>query len=141
MDALDSAIIDRLRENGRESVSEIARALRLSRTTVQSRLSRLEREGVILGYVVRLSDAVEAGWIQAYVMITVRPKQASVVISALRRLTAVRRLHSVSGAFDLMALATTRTAAEMDALIDAIGGIDGVERTTSSILLATKFDR
>lgn len=141
MDALDSVIIDRLRENGRESVAEIARALRLSRTTVQSRLSRLEREGVILGYAVRLADAVEAGWIQAYVMITVRPKQASAVTATLRRMAAVRRLHSVSGGFDLMALATTRTASDMDALIDAIGAIEGVERTTSSILLATKFDR
>jgi hypothetical protein len=29
----------------------------------------------------------------------------------------------------------------MDQVIDRIGALDGVERTTSSIILSTKFDR
>ena len=55
---------------------QLARALGLSRTTVQSRIERLERTGVVTGYTVRLSDAHERGQIHAYVMITVAPKQA-----------------------------------------------------------------
>ena len=54
---------------------------------------------------------------------------------------AVRLLQSVSGPFDLIAEAATETAADMDALIDALGALDGVERTTSSIVLSTKIDR
>jgi hypothetical protein len=30
---------------------------------------------------------------------------------------------------------------DMDALIDEIGAVNGVERTNSSIVLSTKFDR
>ena len=52
----------------------------MSRTTVQSRLERLERSGVIAGYTVRLSEAHERGQIHAYVMMTVEPKQAAAVI-------------------------------------------------------------
>jgi len=141
LDEIDNALIAKLRENARAPVAELARALGLSRTTVQSRLERLERGGVITGYTVRLSDAHERGQIHAYVMLTVAPKQAGAVIAAARRMPAVRLLASVSGPFDLIAEAATPSVADMDALIDALGALDGVERTTSSIVLSTKVDR
>ena len=50
-------------------------------------------------------------------------------------------LHSVSGDVDLIAVAATASVAEMDQVIDRIGALDGVERTTSSIILSTKFER
>ena len=141
IDDIDRRLIDRLRENARAAVAELARGLGLSRTTVQSRLERLERTGVITGYTVRLSDAQERGQIHAYVMLTVAPKRAASVVAAIRKLPAVRLLASVSGPFDLIAEAITPTVADMDALIDALGDLEGVERTTSSIVLSTKVDR
>ena len=141
IDDIDRRLIDRLRENARAAVAELARGLGLSRTTVQSRLERLERTGVITGYTVRLSDAQERGLIHAYVMLTVAPKRAASVVAAIRKLPAVRLLASVSGPFDLIAEAITPTVADMDALIDALGDLEGVERTTSSIVLSTKVDR
>lgn len=141
LDDTDNALIARLRENARAPVAELARLLGLSRTTVQSRLERLERGGVITGYTVRLSDAHERGLIHAYVMLTVAPRQAPSVIAAARRMPAVRLLVSVSGPFDLIAEAATPSVADMDALIDALGALEGVERTTSSIVLSTKVDR
>ncbi len=53
----------------------------------------------------------------------------------------VRALHSVSGPFDLVAMGVVPTVGEMDELTDRIGAIDGVERTTSSIILSAKFER
>jgi len=53
----------------------------------------------------------------------------------------VRALHSVSGPYDLIAFGVTPSSEEMDALTDRIGMIDGVERTTSAIILSTKFER
>ena len=141
MDALDQALLNRLRENARAPVAELARALGLSRTTIQSRIARLEQSGVVAGYTVKVSDAQARGEIHAYVMIMVRPKQSGVVGAAVRRMPAVRRLESVSGAFDLMALVASPSMTELDQVIDAIGALEGVERTTSSIVLSTKFDR
>jgi DNA-binding Lrp family transcriptional regulator len=63
------------------------------------------------------------------------------VVDALRGMPEVRALHSVSGPFDLVAMGVVPTAAEMDELTDRIGAIDGVERTTSSIILSAKFER
>ncbi len=141
MDDLDQHLIERLRDNARAPVAELARALGLSRTTVQSRLARLERSGVISGYSVKLSEAREAALIHAFVMLTVEPKQAAAVSAALKRLPGVRKLQSISGPADMVALVETDNVAEMDALINEIGEIKGVERTSSSLVLATKFDR
>ena len=141
MDEIDTRLIDALREDARAPAAALARGLGLSRTTVQSRLERLERQGVISGYTVRLSEAHDRGHPPAYVMMTVSHKQAAAVTAAIRRLPAVRSLQSVSGPFDLIARAVAPTVAEMDTLIDALGALDGVERTTSSIVLSTKIDR
>ena len=65
----------------------------------------------------------------------------SAVVQALRAMPEVRSLHSVSGNYDLVAMASTPTVADMDGLIDRIGAIEGVERTNSSVILSTKFER
>lgn len=137
----DEALLSLLRENARASTAEIARRLQLSRTTVQSRIERLERLGVIAGYTVRVNDDFERERIRALIMVTVYPKQQPAVVEALRQLTGVRSLQSVSGPWDLVAVAVVPTIGDMDALTDRIGALDGVERTTSSLVLSTKFER
>ena len=141
MDDLDEHLLARLRDNARAPVAELARALGLSRTTVQSRLAKLERNGVIAGYAVKLAGAYESGRVHAFIMLTVEPKQAAAVTAALKRMTGARRLQSVSGPFDMIATVEAAGVAEMDATIDEIGAVKGVERTNSSIVLSTKFDR
>ena len=139
--APDQLLLSVLRENARASTAEIARRLHLSRTTVQSRIERLERQGVISGYTVRVADDYEHGHIRAHIMITVHPKQMVAVTKALRAMPEVRVLHSVSGPYDLIAVGVVPTVNDMDVLTDRIGTIEGVERTTSSIVLSTKFER
>lgn len=141
MDDLDEHLLARLRDNARAPVAELARALGLSRTTVQSRLAKLERSGIIAGYAVRLAAAYEAGRVHAFIMLTVEPKQAAAVTAALKRMPGVRRLQSVSGPFDMIATVEAAGVAEMDATIDEIGAVKGVERTNTSLVLSTKFDR
>lgn len=141
IDEADRRLLALLRENARASTAALARTLGLSRTTVQSRISRLEREKLITGYTVRTSDTHERGQIRAFLMITLGPKQQAGVEAAMRKMAEVRALHSVSGAFDMVAEAATPSIGDMDALIDRIGALEGVERTTSSIILSTKIDR
>jgi DNA-binding Lrp family transcriptional regulator len=90
---------------------------------------------------VRLAPEHGAGAVRAHVMIKVGPKETRAVTAALREISQVRLLHSVSGEVDLIAVAVTASVAEMDQVIDGIGALDGVERTTSSIILSTKFER
>jgi DNA-binding Lrp family transcriptional regulator len=139
--ATDELLLSLLRENARASTAQIARRLNLSRTTVQSRIERLEQEGIISGYTVRVREDFERGYIRAHIMVTVHPKQMTSVVTALRAMPELRVLHSVSGAYDLIAIGVVPSVDAMDQLTDRIGAIEGVERTTSSIVLSTKFER
>lgn len=141
LDDTDRALLGLLRDNARASAAELARKLKLARTTVQSRLARLERERVVVGYTVVVPDEAEAALVRAHVLITARPKQSAGIEAALRRIPEVRTLHSVSGPFDLIAIVAAASIGELDALIDRIGALEGVERTTSAIVLSTRIDR
>jgi len=141
IDQTDRLLLVLLTENARASVAELGRKLGLSRTTVQSRIERLERRGVIAGYTARLSDDHEKGLVKAHVLITAMPKLAPKVEAELRRIPEVRTLHSVSGHFDMIAIVVAPSIGELDQLIDRIGGLEGVERTMSSIILSTRIER
>ncbi|HEX3603771.1 MAG TPA: Lrp/AsnC family transcriptional regulator [Steroidobacteraceae bacterium] len=141
MDSIDERLLAALRENGRASTALLARLVGRSRTSVQSRIERLEKQGIITGYGVRLAPELGIGAVRAHVMIKIGPKEARTVTAALREISQVRLLHSVSGEADLIAIAAAASVAEMDQVIDRIGALDGVERTTSSIILSTKFER
>jgi DNA-binding Lrp family transcriptional regulator len=141
LDDTDRALIAALRDNARAPVATLARALQLSRTTVQNRLARLERSGAISGYTVSVPAEAEAALVRAHVHITLGPKQAGAIEAALRRIPEVRTLHSVSGPFDLIAILAAPSIGDLDALLDRIGALDGVERTTSAIVLATRISR
>ena len=137
----DELLLSVLREDARASTADIARKLGLSRTTVQNRIARLEAQGVIRGYTVRVHDDYARSRIHAHILITLRPKQMPSVVKALQAMPEVRVLYSISGGHDLIAMAVTASVGEMDVLTDRIGAIEGVERTNSSIILSTKFER
>ena len=141
LDATDIALLALLRDDARAPTAELARKLGLSRTTVQSRMEKLQRQQVIVGYTVVVPDALEADLVRAHVLITLAPKRSGAIEVALRKIAEVRVLHSVSGPFDLIAIVAAASIGELDALIDRIGGLDGVERTTSAIVLSTRIQR
>jgi DNA-binding Lrp family transcriptional regulator len=141
LDDLDRRLLTLLQANARASAAQLARRLGVARTTVLARLARLERRQVITGYTVRLAVDEDERALQAYVGIVTDPKKAREVTRVLAALPELRQLSSVSGEFDYIALLRTDTTARLDALLDQIGEIDGVARTTSSVVLARRVDR
>jgi DNA-binding Lrp family transcriptional regulator len=140
-DRTDRELIALLQANARESAAEIARKLGVARTTVLARIARLERNGTIAGYTVRLGSEMGDRGVQAYVGITLQPKSGRDVVRRLSRMPELRQLCSVSGQFDYIALLQAETTVRLDALLDEIGEIDGVIKTTTSIVLAMRVDR
>jgi DNA-binding Lrp family transcriptional regulator len=140
-DQLDRDLIALLQANARESVANLGRKLGVARTTVLARLARLEANGVVVGYTVRLGSEAAGHGVQAYVGISLVPKSQRSVIGRLARLPELRQLASVSGEFDYIALLHAPSTARLDALLDEIGEIDGVLKTTTSVVLALRIDR
>ncbi|MBB4842958.1 DNA-binding Lrp family transcriptional regulator [Paucibacter oligotrophus] len=138
---VDRQLITLLQANARASTAELARKLGVARTTVVARLARLEASGTIVGYTARLgTDAADRG-VQAFVGITVSPKAGREVVQRLSKIPELRQLASVSGEFDYMALLRAESTMRLDALLDEIGEIEGVIKTTSSVVLALRVDR
>ncbi|WPP00347.1 Lrp/AsnC family transcriptional regulator [Pseudomonas sp. HR96] len=141
LDAIDRQLIGALQLNARESVAMLARQLGIARTTVTARLARLEKARIITGYGVRLSQRVVDGGLQAYVGITVQPRSGKEVVRRLAAMAQVQQLCAVSGEFDYVAWLRCESPERLDQLLDQIGSVDGVEKTTTSIILSSKIDR
>jgi len=141
LDKTDRELLALLRANSRDSTSALARKLGVSRSTVQGRISRLERRKIIAGYTIRFADGFAGRQLKAHVMIEVNPKQSPKIVDALARMPAVLSVQAVNGIYDLVATVQTLTTEQMNSVLDDIGELPGVEKTTSSLILATKFSR
>lgn len=141
IDDLDRLLISLLSANARQPAALLARRLGLSRSAVQERLKRLERDGVIAGYTVTLGAEAPKAGVSAQVMLTLDPKLQDRAVDALRGLPEVKAAYTVSGQYDLVAEVTAAGAEALDEVLTRIGKLPGVTRTTSSILLSTKFQR
>jgi len=141
MDDTDRELLRLLEMDARMPTAALARRLGISRSTVQDRIRRLEARGVIGGYTIRMREDVARRQITAHVLISVNPKFADRVVHALKQMSRLRSLHAVSGVYDLIAVIRAETTAEIDETLDQIGRMDGIEKTMSSIVLSTKFER
>lgn len=141
MDDLDKALIALLQMDARQPLATLARKLKVARTTVQSRLERLEGAGIIAGYTVRLGEAAQRSVIRASVLVAIEPRSQAAIISRLRALPEVERAVTTSGRFDLLLQVAAQSPAELDAVLDAIGAIPGVRSSESLIHLRSRLER
>lgn len=130
-----------LKSNARMSVTDMAAQLGISRSTIQGRLERLEASGVIEGYTLTLSSEYEGAGIQAYVSVVVQPQFTERSLAAMKAIDGVMEILSVSGPFDFIVLLSGKSINEIDIAIDGLLAVQGIERTTSSVVLSRKFKR
>jgi len=140
LDERDRELLALLAEDARMPLTGLARRLGVARSTVQQRLARLEADGVIAGYSVRLGPSARIG-VRAHVSLVVAAREAEAIVAMLSSWDEVRAVYTVSGQHDLVVLVRSATPDDLDALIDRIAAIDGVERTISAVILATKLER
>lgn len=141
MDELDRAILAQLGADARISLATLARKLKVARSTVQARLERLEATGVITGYTVKLGEAARQGRIRATVLLTIEPRAQANVLSRLKSIAEVERVHTTSGRVDLLLQVSAPSTTILDATLDQIGELTGVRSSESLIHLSTKLDR
>lgn len=137
IDDVDRQLIGLLRDNARLSVVALAKEMRMARGTVQSRLARLERDGVIQGYTLRLKPQEETKRIRALMTVAVEGNRTGDVLRTLRGHPSVGALHSTNGRWDLVAELRADSLEAFDRVLGEIRQIDGISTTETSLLLST----
>lgn len=134
LDALDRRLLALLRADARLSTATLARQLHVSRGTVQNRMARLERGGIVAGYTVRLRNEDEPG-IRAITLIEVRGAATDAVVAALRRIPEALQVHSTNGRWDLVVELRAADLPAFDRVLRDLRSIDGVANSESNLLL------
>jgi len=141
IDVQDRRLIALLREDARQPITSLAQALGLSRASVYARMDRLERNGVIAGYTVRLGADYDERLIRAQIMLKVAPRLTQTLERKLMQMPELIVLHAISGEYDMIIVVEAEGVSALNDVVDRIGVLDGVEKTTTSILMATKVVR
>lgn len=140
LDDTDRKLIALLQDNARLSAVALAKAVGLSRSTVQERLQRLESAGVIEQYTVRLGSGGDP--LQAWLLLRYSDGfTCDDVMPALAALPQVQQAYSVAGEIDLMVLVRTDSPRQLADLREAVALLKGVEDVTTLAVLRTTLHR
>lgn len=137
MDSIDLQLLALLRQDARATVATLATKLGVSRGTVSNRVRRLEDDGVITGYTVRLRPESEPNQITAWMSIAVEGNQTREVIAHLLGEPGVASLHDTNGRWDLLAGLRAGNLNELAAVLERVRLIKGIGNTETSIHLQT----
>jgi DNA-binding Lrp family transcriptional regulator len=138
MDSVDHELLALLRIDARTSVALLAKRLGVARGTVNNRIARMKRSGVLVGFTVRLRPDSRPNEIKAWVSIAVEGENTPhVVVKTLLGEPAVTSLHDTNGRWDLLAEVHATSTEELSKVLERIRKIRGIVNTETSIHLLT----
>ncbi|MDB6083571.1 MAG: AsnC family transcriptional regulator [Gammaproteobacteria bacterium] len=137
MDDLDRKLIGLLRDNARTSAASLAKSLKVARGTVQNRLAKLERDGTIAGYTIRLRPRVDEQHVVALMTIAVEGNRLESVLRTLRGDPSIVTLYTTNGRWDLVAEIRADSLQSFDQVLSRTRRIEGISGTETSLLLST----
>lgn len=140
MDRIDQKIIQILTVDGRMSFAEIGRHVNLSTPAAHRRVKALEDRGVITGYTARVDTTSLGAGLSALVAIEA-VGSLDTLVSELERIPDVEACWSTAGSSDLLLKVTAASPVTLERLLVRIRETVGVDRTRTTVLLDTRFER
>lgn len=136
LDTLDARLLLLLSDEPRIGVLECSRRLGVARGTVQARLDRLQRTGVIRGFGPDV-DPVALGYgVTAFATLQIRQGRGTAVAGRLAAIPEVIEVHTITGDADLLARIVARSNADLQRVIDEVVADDDIARTSTYIALS-----
>lgn len=136
VDELDAAILDLLAIDPRVGVLEASRRLHVARGTVQARLDRLQRIGVIADFAPTIDPAALGYPVTAFLSLEIAQSGGREnVLAHLRQIPEVIQVHTVTGAADLLVHLVARSNADLQRVIDSVVADPSVLRAATTIAL------
>lgn len=141
MDDLDVRLIRLFTDEPRVGVLEASRRLGVARGTVQARLDRLVRDGVIRSLAPVLGPEAMGYPVTAFLTLEIRQGSGHDVVAAhLATIPEVLEAFTITGAGDMWARVVARSNADLQRVIDKVVSFEGIVRSSTVIALATQIE-
>lgn len=134
-DAIDDKLIALLCRNARMTLTALSKAVALSRTAVQARIARLERDGVIVGYKALLGDTRSKSTVGAVLSITFSQRPCAPVVAKFRDWPEIEAYYSVTGPIDAYMVVKVDTTQALSSLVHKLSAIPGVALVHSAVII------
>lgn len=131
----DRRLISALKKDGRASVTTLASDLSVSRATVQVRMERLLRGGVIRRFTAEIDPSADQDVVRAIMTIEIQGSLSRSIIKDLRQKPEITTLHTTNGAWDLVAHIETANLRDFDRVLREVREVKGVLNSETSLLL------
>jgi DNA-binding Lrp family transcriptional regulator len=140
LDELDARIVRLYTDEPAVGVLGASRRLGVARGTVQARLDRLTRRGVIRSFAPTVDPAALGYPVTAFCTLEIRQGRGhEPVVEHLARIPEVLEAHTITGQGDLMIRVVAQDNAHLQHVIDRVVAVDQVERASTVIALATQI--
>ncbi|WP_273735402.1 Lrp/AsnC family transcriptional regulator [Mycolicibacterium septicum] len=140
VDDIDTRILRALVADPRASVVALAEVTGLARNTIHTRLARLEAGGVLQTFERRIDPAALGYPLTAFIMVAVTQRKLAKIGADLERIPEVLEVHGLSGVTDLLVHIVARGADDLYRVAGRILDIDGVEKTTTGLVMRRLVD-
>lgn len=143
IDAKDREILSLLLKNAAISKADIARHVGLAPSAISERVKRLESEGVIQGYEVRLNAHALGKSLLAFVFVTdAKPSHGFDTAAALSNVTGLEELHKIAGEDCYLLKIRASGTDELNEIIETeINPVQSVTRVRTTIVLSAVTER
>lgn len=140
LDSLDLALLTAMRQRPRAGVLELSRVVRVARATVQSRLERMERAGVITGYGPEIDIAAAGFGVQAFVTLEIAQGSLDKLHRDLSSIPGVLEAYATTGTADVLCRVAASSNADLQQTLLQLNASPWVARSTSAVLLSTVIE-
>jgi DNA-binding Lrp family transcriptional regulator len=141
LDEMDQRLVTALKRDGRASLSELADQLGVTRTTIRTRMTRVQDSGDIAGYTVETRRDVADSPVRGLMMLGIEGRGTERIMARIAAMTEIRAVHSTNGTWDLIVEIGTSTLEQLDEVLFRIRRMDGVTRSETNLLLSTRHGR
>ncbi|HWM00632.1 MAG TPA: Lrp/AsnC family transcriptional regulator [Nocardioidaceae bacterium] len=140
VDDLDAQIVLLFADEPRVGVLEASRRLGVARGTVQARLDRLSRAGIVRGWGPDLDTEALGFPVMAFATMEIRQGSGHhAVAQHLSAIPEVLEAFTITGTGDMWCRVVARSNADLQRVIDRVVSFDGIVRTSTVIALATQI--
>jgi DNA-binding Lrp family transcriptional regulator len=139
IDRLDARLLEAVAEAPRAGVMELARRLKVARGTVQARLEKLQRRGIVTGFSPDIDLRALGYDVLAFVTLEIAQGRLVDVVEHLGGIPEVLEVHATTGPGDLHARVVARTNEHLQQVIGEILAVSGISRTTTQIALTEQL--